>query len=184
MKYLDRLLQRIRISKVKKYLNPGDTVLDIGTADGSLFKQIDYLGQGSVGIDPNLDETIVNPDYQFIAGTFPKDMDQNREKAFDAITMLAVLEHIPESGYESLLDGCNRYLKPSGLVLITVPAPIVDTILAVLFKLRLIDGMELEEHHHFNIEKTLEIFPGSFYKLVCREKFELGMNNLFVFEKL
>ena len=45
------------------------------------------------------------------------------------ITMLAVLEHVPEDAQAELAAACERILKPGGRVVITVPSPQVDTIL-------------------------------------------------------
>ena len=81
--------------------------------------------------------------------------------------------------------GCARFLKPGGRLIITVPAAAVDHILAVLKFLRLIDGMSLEEHHGYDVRQTPEIFSvGSTSELLCAQKrFQLGLNNLFVFER-
>ena len=102
---------------------------------------------------------------------------------FDAITMLAVLEHIPDSEYMSLREGCVRFLKPGGHLIITVPSPLVDHILKVLKVFRLIDGMSLEEHHGYEVGQTASIFPPPAFRLVCRKHFQLGLNNLFVFQR-
>ena len=67
-----------------------------------------------------------------------------RVEPFDAITMLAVLEHFPSSQYASLSRGCAQFLKSGGHLIITVPSPVVDTILKILKALRLIDGMSLK----------------------------------------
>ena len=96
---------------------------------------------------------------------------------------LAVLEHFPAEAYQPLGEGCARFLKPGGHLVITVPSPAVDQILEVLKTLRLIDGMSLEEHHGFQIRQTLEIFPSPRFELVRNSRFQLGLNNLFVFRR-
>ena len=141
MKTLDLILQRWRIRKARRFIPKGAQVLDIGSADGALFKAMaSHLG-GGLGIDPTLNTAVQVGKMQIISGFFPKDMPE--VSPFDAITMLAVLEHIPDSEYMSLREGCVRFLKPGGHLIITVPSPLVDHILKVLKVFRLIDGMSL-----------------------------------------
>jgi SAM-dependent methyltransferase len=182
MKLTDRVLQRWRIAKVRKFIRPGSRVLDIGSADGALFQWLHNLDQNSLGIDPTLKTNISVRNLGLIAGFFPKDMPP--VAPFDAITMLAVLEHFPASEYEELNRGCARFLKPGGLLIITVPGVRVDQILAVLKFFRLIDGMSLEEHHGYDPNQTPAIFSGEDFRLLQRKTFQLGLNNLFVFERV
>lgn len=183
MKSTDRLLQRWRIAKVRKYIPPGAKILDIGSADGALFRQLGpRVGAGSMGVDPTLKESLTVNGFLLHPGFFPEAMPATAG-LFDIVTMLAVLEHFPESGYDSLRAGCGKYLRPGGKVLITVPSPQVDMILEWLTSLRLIDGMSLEEHHGYKVSHTPEIFSPPQFRLICRRRFQLGLNNLFVFER-
>jgi len=50
--------------------------------------------------------------------------------------------------------------------------------------LRLIHGMSLEEHYGFKPEHTEQIFSVPQFKLLHKSTFQLGLNNLFVFEKI
>ena len=97
--------------------------------------------------------------------------------------MLAVLEHFPEDAYAGLGANCARFLKPNGRLVITVPSPLVDRILVVLKGLRLVDGMSLEEHHGYDTTRTRTVFEPRF-RLIRHQRFQLGLNNLFVFEKV
>jgi cyclopropane fatty-acyl-phospholipid synthase-like methyltransferase len=182
MKLLDRVLQRWRIAKVRPYIQPGARVLDIGSADGALFHQLGSSIGASMGIDPTLKADTSISGHPLVAGFFPKDMP--KVPAFDAITMLAVLEHFPPSAYAELQRGCAQFLKPGGLLLITVPAAAVDRILEVLKFLRLIDGMSLEEHHGYDVSQTNRIFPEPNFRLKMHRRFQLGLNHLFVFERI
>jgi 2-polyprenyl-3-methyl-5-hydroxy-6-metoxy-1,4-benzoquinol methylase len=182
MTFVDRILQSWRIRKARPFIKPGARVLDIGSADGELFAQIGSFAKGSLGIDPTLKADTQAHGVPLIAGFFPKDMPA--VEPFDAITMLAVLEHFPASAYADLSEGCARFLKSGGHLIITVPSPIVDHVLKVLKGLRLIHGMSLEEHHGFQVEQTSQIFPTARFKLVAQKKFQLGMNNLFVFQRM
>ena len=115
-------------------------------------------------------------------GAFPHDLPSQTD-LFDAITLLAVLEHIPESEMAAFSKALGDKLAPGGFLVITVPGPAVDHILAALKTLRLIDGMSLEEHHGFKTEQTPAIFEAVGLSLVTHRRFQFGLNNLFVFKK-
>jgi SAM-dependent methyltransferase len=181
MKKLDILLQHWRISKARPYIRPGSRVLDIGCADGALFRRIPGIEDG-VGVDPDLpDSPPLLPNATLVKGLFPDALPDDRP--FDAITMLAVLEHVPLDRQRQLAENCARYLKPNGHLIITVPSPIVDSILAVLRFFRLIHGMALEEHYGFDPRTTPALFNVGGMELIAARSFQLKVNNLFVFQK-
>ncbi len=182
MKRADRWLQQWRIAKALPFLTPGARVLDIGCGEGELLRQVARLADGSIGVDPTLSHTAHRGAFRLVRGVFPDDVPPDGGP-FDAITMLAVLEHLPEAGHESLAAGAHRLLKPNGRVIITVPAPAVDHILTVLKTLRIIDGMSLEEHHGYDVNATGRIFAPPRFALEVRRRFQLGLNNLFVFRR-
>jgi SAM-dependent methyltransferase len=167
--------------KVRALIAPGSRVLDIGCNNGELFLQCESLIGEGVGIDPELKEPVSTAKYRLIKGMFPVDLGDT--EPFDVITMLAVLEHIPRGQQRGLAESCSRLLKPRGLLAITVPSPLVDHILNVLRFLRLIDGMSLEQHYGYEPRETVSIFTVD--GLVPQEiaKFQMGLNNLFVFVK-
>lgn len=183
MKFTDRILQRWRIAKVRRFISPGSRILDIGSADGALFQQLgSSVGSGSLGVDPTLSQPGKVNGCELLPGFFPEAVPSSAG-LFDVVTMLAVLEHFPQAAYAPLREGCCRFLRPAGKLLITVPSPQVDRILEVLKFMRLVDGMSLEEHHGYRVEQTKEIFPSPQFRLLRRETFQLGLNNLFVFER-
>lgn len=183
MTSVDRLLQDWRIRKARPHICAGDRVLDLGSADGILFERLGDCGPGSLGIDPILPATKKSRQgFALVRGYFPQDVPADAGP-FDAIVMLAVLEHFPADQYAPLSAGCARLLKPGGRLIITVPAPAVDAILEVLVKLGLVHGMSLEEHHGYDVEETPRIFAAPQFKLLEHTSFQLGLNNLFVFER-
>ena len=168
------------------YLKAGDRVLDVGCADGTLFRQVRGLG-ASVGMDPDLelDHTPEIPNVRFIRGLFPQALLANEwpRMIFDAITMLAVLEHITPDQHPALVSGCARLLRQGGQLIITVPSPAVDHMLAVLTTMRLVHGMSLEQHHGFEPHQTADIFSAHGFQPIAHHRFQLGLNNLFVFQR-
>jgi SAM-dependent methyltransferase len=181
MKTLDRILQRWRIAKAQPYIAPGARLLDIGCADGTLLEQLKSRIRDSIGIDPDLPGSRPGDRYKLIAGWFPQDLPDTRP--FDVITLLAVLEHVPPEQQSQLAQDCARFLKPGGHLIITVPAPTVDQILKLLKFIRLIDGMSLEQHYGFDAGRTPALFSVDGLALVKMKKFQLRLNNLFVFQK-
>jgi 2-polyprenyl-3-methyl-5-hydroxy-6-metoxy-1,4-benzoquinol methylase len=181
MKALDRLLQRWRIAKARPYIARGARVLDVGCADGVLFSHLESEISELVGIDPNLPQSIETTRCRFISGRFPDSLAD--DGPFDAITMLAVLEHIPAVEQSRWAPACARLLKPGGFLIITAPSPVVDKILAIMKALRLIDGMSLEEHYGFEPHRVPSLFANGSLELVKAGRFQLGCNNLFVFRR-
>jgi hypothetical protein len=116
-----------------------------------------------------------------VRGLFPQELPDDRK--FDVITMLAVLEHIPPPQQHALATDCYRYLSPKGRVVITVPSEQVDAVLAILRSLRLVHGMSLEEHYGFQAKQTPAIFEPRGFSLLKHKTFQLGLNNLYVFQR-
>lgn len=181
MKFIDRYLQNARINKAKEFIRRDDTVLDIGAANGVLFEKCRDIIRYGVGIDPGLGSLVQTDLYTLLPGRFPDVYPKGIR--FDVITMLAVLEHLSPDIQTLLPGGCFDLLNPKGRVIITVPSIKADSLLHVLKRMRIIDGMSLEEHHGFKPEMTMKIFPHQYFKLLHRQKFQLGFNNLFVFER-
>jgi 2-polyprenyl-3-methyl-5-hydroxy-6-metoxy-1,4-benzoquinol methylase len=176
---LDRLIQRLRIRRAARRIPNGARVLDVGTFDGSLF---DYLGSRiavGVGIDPNPSRVGTFGPVTLRKGSFPGD---EIEGEFDCVTMLAVIEHIPREGLPEVADACVRALVPGGRVVITLPSPLVDRILDWLGRVRLVRGIELEQHYGLRSSEVIDVFS-RVLRLVEHRRFQLRLNNLLVFER-
>jgi SAM-dependent methyltransferase len=174
------MIQRWRIAKARAWLTTGMRVLDIGCADGALFRLVPGLRDG-VGIDPDIVAAEQVGTNVLLPGLFPEALPDDRP--FDAVTMLAVLEHVPTDLQDRLARDCFEALVPGGLLLITVPSPVTDHVVAVLRTLRLIDGMSLEQHYGFEVAQTPGIFGRAGFEMASRRRFQLGLNNFFAFRK-
>jgi 2-polyprenyl-3-methyl-5-hydroxy-6-metoxy-1,4-benzoquinol methylase len=181
MKTVDRILQQWRLAKVRPYMSKGARVLDVGCADGALFRKFRSQIEEVVGIDPTLRQSVEMDRCRLISGQFPDNVPDTGP--FDAITMLAVLEHIQSEEQPRWATACARLLKPGGYLIITAPSPVVDRVLALLKFIRLIDGMSLEEHYGFEPRCVPSLFSVGTMELVKAGRFQLGLNNLFVFRK-
>ncbi|WP_338409182.1 methyltransferase domain-containing protein [uncultured Flavobacterium sp.] len=182
MKKIDYILQKERIRQAKKHII-GLSILDIGCHNGELFKNI--LKTKKItgdGIDNVLKEKIVTNNYTLHPGYFPQDFEIS--KKYNAITLLAVLEHIPINQIATYPKLFSDLLYPKGRVIITIPTKKVDSILNVLLFFKLIHGMDLEHHQDFDREEVKTIFTKNGFDLIVEKRFELGLNILYVFEKL
>jgi len=180
MTWLDRYLQKWRIRVARRELPPGARVLDIGTHDGTLFC---VTGARGVGIDPELAAVTSIPGVTLVKGSFPEDLAQLPDESFDAVTALAVVEHVPEGELLKWAESIARLVVPGGPLIMTVPAPAVDTILHVLMRLHLVAGMEAHQHHRFQLDNVDRIFAAPLWQPAKHRTFQLGLNHLYVFER-
>jgi 2-polyprenyl-3-methyl-5-hydroxy-6-metoxy-1,4-benzoquinol methylase len=181
MKALDRALQGIRVRKVRPYIRAGARVLDIGCADGVLSREAGPLNR-YVGIDPDAPAAASSANVRFIRDTFPTSQ-LGPADLFDVITATAVLEHVPRDAQAGFAKACARHVEPGGYLAITVPAPVVDSILALLKSASILDGMKDEQHYGFDPDATPRVFEPHGFRLERHSRFELGLNHLFVFKR-
>jgi 2-polyprenyl-3-methyl-5-hydroxy-6-metoxy-1,4-benzoquinol methylase len=181
MKSLDRELQRRRIAKALPFISPGSSVLDVGCHEGALFRAArDRIARG-IGIDVAAPETWVGSPHELRVGEFPDVLDP--DEMFDVIVMLAVVEHVSPEHLAAWAKVVPDLLVPGGRLIVTTPSPRVDEILHVLITLRVLDGIGAHEHHRFDPRTVPGIFGSESLILERRQRFQLGLNHLFVFRK-
>lgn len=179
MRLLDRVLQQWRAAKARPYIRAGARVLDIGCHRGEFLISLgEHIGP-SIGFDPLARDTS-DARHQFIRGLFHQP-SSFCDESFDAVVMLATLEHIPNK--EPLAEELFRLLTPGGRVIITVPSRAVDGIVEWLCRLGLADGMSLDEHHGYDPLTTPSVFGRCGFVLERHRRFQLGLNHLFVLRK-
>jgi len=179
MRWLDRKLQAERIRRVEPYAQ-GSRALDIGCADGALFRALDDRLSGGVGIDMDA-VPASTAKYRYVQGAFPVALPTDDQ--YDVVVALAVVEHIPEENQPDFAAACLRVLRDGGRVVMTVPSARVDDVLRVLKAIRVVDGMADHQHYGFNPLHAVATFEGAGFKLERHATFQLGLNNLFVFRK-
>lgn len=161
-----------------------ENVFDIGCADGYLLQKLCLVTKRQDGVDPRLNTDIISDNSEIRKGLFPFAIEEHQIRGmYDVIFALAVFEHFSESDIRQSASVIAQMLSPKGRLIITVPHPFVDKILDVLMFLHLIEGQAVEEHHGFDPEKLLAYFSEDL-RLIKREKFQFGLNNIFVFERL
>jgi len=178
--WADRLGTRLRIRMARRYIPPGSRVLDIGCAEGALFDLLDAVVSSGTGVDPG-SHRADSERFRFVRGYFPADFEFDADDTYDVVAGLAVLEHVPTQQQPALAEACFRHLKQGGCVILTVPSPVVDRIVAITQWLRIAKAESLHEHYGFDPSRTVPLFKAAGFALAARRRFELGLNNLFVF---
>ena len=98
---------------------------------------------------------------------------------FDAVSLLAVVEHLNPDSMAALFKECRRVLRPAGMVVLTTPAAWADGLLHVMARLNLVSAEEIHEHA---FAYTLPLIGWHFgqagFEMTKLEfgYFELGMN--------
>lgn len=97
---------------------------------------------------------------------------------FEAVTMLAVFEHIEATSLLNLLGEIHRVLRNQGVLVLTTPAWWTDPILKTLSVLHLVSREEIDEHKdaysHSDISSLLQ--KAGF----CKDQIRLGYFELFM----
>jgi 2-polyprenyl-3-methyl-5-hydroxy-6-metoxy-1,4-benzoquinol methylase len=184
MKFIDKVLRQWRVNVALKSIpNHVNAVFDIGCDDGYLLNLVAREHMQLDGCDPRLNIPVSVHKSSLLKGFFPAVMDEFESKVqYDVIFALAVFEHFTEDDLIKSSLRISEMLTESGRLIVTVPHPFVDNILDVLMALRLIEGQALEEHHGFDPESLVKILSKGLV-LKSRKRFQLGLNNLFVFQK-
>jgi SAM-dependent methyltransferase len=69
-----------------------------------------------------------------------------QDNFFEAVTLLAVVEHLDPTHMAALFKEIYRVLKPGGQVILTTPAAWSDGLLKVMARINLVSAEEIHEH--------------------------------------
>jgi len=153
-KKLESFLQQYRFKIAIPFLK-GD-VLDFGGNEGELKQFV----RGSY--------TLVNYDHTPM-----------KNKTFDTIVMLAVLEHIPVGDAFNVFKSFNSQLRPDGTLLLTTPTPRAKPLCELLAFLHLLDRHNIREHkHYWTKEDIRQLAEQNGFVMKSYKKFQLGFNQM------
>lgn len=177
---LETLLSHLRARKaaalIPKHLNK-ERILDIGCGTrGLLLGRVDFAwkcGLDRRDVPPPQGARFVGADIGS-SGSLPFADD-----SFDAVTMLAVIEHIDPGRASELISEAHRVLHDAGVLILTTPAGWTDPLLDAMAKVRLLSPREIDEHEQTYTRDGLTslLVRGGFDAASIRAgHFELGAN--------
>jgi len=156
--FLDKLLQSYRFKMVRPYLI-GD-VMDFVGNKGELKRFVEgrYLN--------------VNYDHSVMENTH-----------FDTIVCLAVIEHIEFDEVFKIFYKFKKILNREGRIFLTTPTKMAKPVLEFWAFLGVIDRGSIVEHKHYWSKKEIYQLANETGFVIKRfKKFQLGFNQLAVFE--
>jgi len=126
---IERAAQRI-----EPYVHPGHRVLDIGCGIGIVTERLAARARGGrvwgIDLSPRnvwyASHTVRKSNVSFFTADALADAEQIRERtggAFDVITMVDVIEHIPEGERAALLATVRALSAPNAVLVLTYPSP-------------------------------------------------------------
>lgn len=99
------------------------------------------------------------------------------DSSFDAVTMLAVVEHLKAETLEPLLTDIRRVLDDGGRFVLTTPPPWSDPVLRFLARFGLASRTELDEHQTTYTPRRLrELLEAAGFGRARAGLFEFGLN--------
>jgi len=94
--------------------------LDVGCGPGNRFVT-EYLGGNGVGVDVHPYEGVAREHVLEDVGAFPF-----ADEAFDHVTFIACLNHVPQGDRDRELAEAYRVLRPGGSIIVTMGHPLAE----------------------------------------------------------
>ena len=174
-----------RFDAALPFIVPGSRVLDVGCWMGGIIPRlpagVEYTGVEAL---PYLHAECLRrfPSHRFLLGDFEA-LAPSLGAEFDAVLLLAVLEHIPAPG--PFLAACAGRLKPTGLLVATTPSRAAEPLVWLGSKVGLLSSWNPGEHQALLDRRRMETLAGGAgLELFRSERFLAGLNQLFVLRKM
>jgi 2-polyprenyl-3-methyl-5-hydroxy-6-metoxy-1,4-benzoquinol methylase len=177
---VDRAVRRLRARSVTRHIPADSRVLDVGCGlENWLIRSMTKGSAGwrddSLGIDPHLDPAAVDghgrrADIAEVARSEPG--------GYDAVTSLAVIEHLPPDSVAGHLDGIRSALRPGGVLVLTTPTPRAQPVLEFLaFRLHVISAHEIRDHrHYYDRGELVTLLADAGFERIEHTLFQAGLN--------
>lgn len=178
---LEKFLAKKRAEMANSLIPKGskkERILDAGCGSYPYFLLSTQFKE-KYGIDPSVNLSSIKDNNIFLRKTriddksFPYD-----DNFFDAVTMLAVFEHIDHEKLVNVLKEVKRVLKKEGIFIITTPAPWSDKLLHFMARVGLISKEEIHEHkHNHSGQKIINILEKAGFE---KDKIKSGFFEIFL----
>ena len=148
---LEPTLARLRTQRANNLIPPdlrAGRILDIGCGSFPYFlAHTAFKEKFAVDQLPMPKETAVKNQIEF----FTLDLNEEpklpfEDNYFNAVTLLAVVEHLNPDSMALLFKESRRVLKPGGMVILTTPASWSDGLLKFMANINLVSAEEIHEH--------------------------------------
>ena len=148
---LEPTLARLRTQRANDLISlelRAGRILDIGCGSFPYFlAHTAFKEKFAVDQLPMLKETAVKNQIEF----FTLNLNEEPKLPFDdnyfnAVTLLAVVEHLNPDSMALLFKESRRVLKPGGMVILTTPAAWSDGLLKLMASINLVSAEEIHEH--------------------------------------
>ncbi len=175
--------------ELKKYIETGQKVLDVGASDGEFLFYARNNGLLPYGVEPNKTTAdIANRNNLNVVSGFLLDCNFPKN-SFDLLRLGDVLEH--SNNPEKLIDECKSFLKTGGLLVVSIPN--MDSLWAkstyYLYSMLALPWSVLEPPHHllYFSKSNLDLFfekkgfslVKTWYDRPPTIKYELGNTHLY-----
>lgn len=175
--FLEPILRYLRLKRVISHIPKNSVVLDVGCGTSATFLQSisPHIKQG-FGVDfkvKNFQVGNIQTKQLMLENSLPF-----KDKSFDVVTMLAVLEHIEHE--KEILKEIYRVLVPQGKLILTVPSVWSQPVLEFLaYRLKIVSEAEIRDHKryykHETLRKVMVDFSG--FQEFHHQYFQFWMNN-------
>jgi len=181
---IDKIVAKYRLSKVLGSVDRSDRILDFGCGARSYLLELakEKIKYG-VGVDYDVEakkEGKIEYLRQRVKGKL-----SFKDKSFDKVFMLAVLEHIEPKEVNNIFFELKRVLVKGGKIVLTTPTPKSRWLLEFLaFRLRIISKEEIADHKKYYDKADIERLSRDVgLKLTSYELFFASLNSCAILEK-
>jgi SAM-dependent methyltransferase len=152
--------------------------LDVGCGSCPYFlENIDF--KEKTGLDPVVDTTVKYNNLRLFKQAFVCQKLPFNDKYFNAVSLLAVAEHLYEADDRLLFKEVYRVLDKNGVFVLTTPTPWTDQLLKILASINVVSKEEIAEHKillPISLLKSMLIDASFLEDQITYGYFELGMN--------
>ena len=181
--FLDRIIRSWRLKPARQAINLADNIVDLGCGQSCKICLENYNKINSyTGIDKEVDNLNLGK-----VKLIKLDLDRAdlpiMSNSIDKIFAFALVEHLGHP--DKCLSECHRILKKLGFLYLTTPTPKAKGLLELLAKFNLIKREDIVDHkQYFSPNRLGSMLSDIGFNVKLIKKFELGLNCLYVVQKL